>query len=144
NDAFNRAAGSPQAYARLSEKVRKCITGVHSYVITRLDDLSNPPDPKDPAPITVSTRVRVAPGKMQDYEAFIKSDILPVYKNGKVLFTVSRRGLGANANDVTTTTYLTKFADLDNGPALPRLLGREPAAKIMAKGVGLSTLVDQV
>lgn len=143
-DAFNRAAGSAQASARLSEKARKCITGSHTFVTTTLGDLSNPPDLKDPPAITVSTRVRVAPGKTEDYQALIKNEILPAYKKGKVFFTASRRSLGANSNDIVLTTYYDKFADLDAGPALTRLLGTEGSAKVLAKTVGLGTLVEQV
>ncbi len=142
--AFAKAAGGPEALARLSEKARKCINGSHTFISTRLDELSNPPDFDHPPPITVSTRVRVAPGKMEDFQNFIKTEILPVYKKGKVPYTVSRRGFGANNSDLVLTTYYSTMADLDAGLALTRLLGQEGAAKVLAKGTGLSTLVEQV
>ena len=102
----------PEASARLFEKSRKCITGSRTYVGTSLPELSTPPD--SPAPVSVSSRVRVAPGKAQDYQNFIKNEILPLYKKakaeGKVLgYSVSRRGFGASANEFTVTTYYSKL-----------------------------------
>lgn len=141
---FGKAAGGPEALARLSEKSRKCINGSHSYVATRLEDISNSPDPKNMPPITMATRRRVAPGKVQDYENFIKSEMLPLYKKAKVPFTLSRRGFGANNSDFVSTTYYNKLADLDAGNPLTRLVGQEAFAKVAAKGAGLSTVVENV
>ncbi|MBI3664830.1 MAG: hypothetical protein HY236_01160 [Acidobacteria bacterium] len=137
----------PEAAARLFEKSRKCITGSRSYVGTSLPELSTPPD--SPAPISTSSRVRVAPGKAQDYQNFIKNEILPLYKKakaeGKVLgYSVSRRGFGASNSEFTVTTYYSKFADLDGGPMLTRMLGQEGVAKVFAKGTGLSTTIETV
>ncbi len=142
--AFSKAAGGPEALARLSEKARKCINGSHSWVATRLNDLSSAPDPKGMPPISVATRRRVAPGKLQDYQNFLKEEILPLYKKAKVPYTVARRGFGANNSDFVSTTYYSKFADLDGENPLTRALGQGGAAKVFAKGAGLSTVVENV
>ena len=143
---FTKAIG-PEAAARLFEKQRKCITGSRTFVATSIPDLSTPPD--SPAPVTVSSRVRVAPGKAEDYQNFIKSEILPLYKKakaeGKVLgYSVSRRGFGASNSEFTVTTYYSKFADLDGGNVLARMLPQGGAAKVFAKGTGLSTTIETV
>jgi hypothetical protein len=81
---------------------------------------------------------------MQDFENLVKSDILPIYKKAKVSLTVNRRGAGANPNDVTMSTGLTKFADMDGGPFLVKQLGQDGAAKLNAKFTGIRTTVEVV
>ena len=92
----------------------------------------------------VFSRRRIAPGKMQEYEDFIKTEILPIYKKAKEPYTVTRRGLGANNNDVTSISWVNKASDLDAGPPTTRALGAAGAAKLAARTAGLATLVDQV
>jgi hypothetical protein len=92
----------------------------------------------------VFTRVRVATGKLEDYEALVKSEILPIYKKADVNMTVTRRGLGANANDIVQVSWLTKMADIDLGSPITRALGPAGAAKLLAKSAGMATLVEQV
>ncbi len=144
---FNRVLG-PEAGERLSAKLRKCVTGGRSYIITRNNELSLVPDPKAPPPVSVTIRRRIAPGKAQEYQNFIRTELLPVYKkakaDGKIAgYVVSSRGLGAVLGDVATTTYYDKFADLDaGGNVLAQVLGQEEAQKILAKATGLSTIVE--
>ena len=128
--------------ARLGEKLRKCTLGSHSYAITRQADLSNATTP--PAPIIVSTRIRIAPGKFPDFQNLIKTDVLPIYQAAKVSFTVNSRSLGANPTDVTLSAGLTKYADLDAGSPLLQKLGPEGVAKLLAKFAGISTVIEQV
>src|SRR5205085_11933642 len=127
---------------RLNTKLRKCIVSSNSYVGNRLLDLSNVID--DAPTFIVSTRYRIAPGKMDDFQSLVKSDILPVYKKNKVSFALTRRTLGANTNDVTFTVGYKKYAELDGGPILTKLLGQEGAAKVNAKFTGIRTPVETV
>jgi hypothetical protein len=50
--------------------------------------LSSAPAGQLPA-LGVFTRVRVATGKLEDYETFVKSEILPIYKKADVGMTVT-------------------------------------------------------
>jgi hypothetical protein len=138
-----RALG-PQANARLNEKLRRCVETTNSFLATRQDDLSNPPATSDPAPIVGYLRIRVAPGKMQEVQALIKSDILPTYKKAKWGLTVNRRGLGANANDLSFSTPYAKYADLDTGSPILRELGPDGAAKLGAKLTPITTVIENV
>jgi len=138
-----KALGQPAA-ARLNEKLRKCIVSQNSYVGTRLTEISNVPDgPPPPVVVVVSARYRIAAGKMQDFQALVKSDILPVYKKANVRLIVTQRGLGANG-DVTVATGYAKWADLDGGPFLVKQLGADGAAKVNAKFAGIRTLIEVV
>ena len=128
---------------RLQEKLRKCVVSTQSYAITRLTDISNVLD-GPPAPMQVNVRYRIAAGKMQDFENLFKSEILPVYKKAKVGVVVSRRGAGANPNDVTVGTQYSKFADMDGGTFLTKQLGAEGAAKVNAKFNGIRTTIEVV
>jgi hypothetical protein len=134
------ALGQP-ASARLNEKLRKCTVSSTSYANTRLVDLSNVLEGPPPQMI-VSARYRISPGKMQDFENLVKSDILPVYKKAKNGLTVSRRGVGANPNDVTMSTVYSKFADLDGGNFMVKQLGQAGADRVNAKFVGIRTLIE--
>ncbi len=143
---FTRALG-PEAGARLAAKLRKCINGQRTYISTRQDDLSVLPDA--PALVSVTIRRRIASGKAEEFRNYIKNDLLPVYKKakaeGKIAgYQMATRGLGANLGEVTTTTYANKFADLEGGTALFKMLGQAGAAKLNAKGAALSTIVETV
>ncbi len=129
--------------SRLGEKLRKCTISSSSYSTTRLSDLSNVLEGPPPARI-VSARYRITAGKMQDFENLVKSELLPVYKKARTGLTVNRRGVGANPNDVTMSTAISKFADLDGGTFLIKQLGQEGAAKVNAKFAGIRTLVEVV
>ena len=147
-NVFVRALGV-EAAARLSEKTRKCITGQRLVITNRVDDLSLPPDPKNPPMVSLSTRVRVAPGKGPEYENWIKNDILPHYKKakaeGKLMgYTVGRRSFGSSNSERTQAQYYAKFADLDGGLLLTRMLGQEAVTKLFAKAAGLSTTIETV
>ncbi len=137
-----RALGA-EAAARLVAKLSKCVVSSHTYVSTRIPELSNAMDGPTPA-ITISTRYRVAAGKGQEWENFVKAEILPVYKKAKAGYSVSRRGFGGNLNDRTTTTFAATFAELDAGSVFNRTLGADAAAKVRAKGVGLSNVIETV
>ena len=127
---------------RLIAKVRKCLESQTVYTQTRQVDISNvlttPPE------VTISARYRIAPGKMDDYRALVRSDVLPVYKKAKVTLVVNQRGPGANVNDVTMTTGYQKFAEMDGGPFLTKQLGAEGAAALNAKFAPMRTLVEVV
>lgn len=136
-----KALGAEGA-ARLGEKLRKCTVGSHSYAIARQADLSNATTP--PPPIIVSTRIRIAPGKFPDFQNLVKTEVLPIYKAAKVSLTVSSRSLGANPTDVTLSSGMNKYADLDAGSPLLQKLGPEGVAKLLAKFTGISTVIEQV
>ena len=87
-------------------------------------------------------RLRVAPGKMEEYEAVFKSEALPALKQSNSSVTVARRGLGTNGYELTFETPLNKFSDLDSPPPLVRALGPEGAAKLAAKLNGLAIVVE--
>ena len=144
-DPFTRALGAEGA-DRLRAKLGRCVVSSRRYIFYREENLSQPPE--KPAAVTVSSRRRIAPGKRPAWESFYKTEILPLFKKakaeGKIAgFSVTRRSLGALSNEVVITTYLNKFADLDAGNTLARVVGQEAADKIIAKDQ-FSTAVETV
>jgi len=137
-----RALGAVGA-ARLAAKILKCTESRQVYISNALPELSSGPAGQLPA-LGVFTRVRVATGRLEDYEAFLKGEILPIYKKADVGMTVTRRGLGADSNDVIQISWLSKMADIDAGSPIARALGPAGAAKLLAKTAGMGTLVEQV
>ena len=129
--------------ARLGAKLRRCEDSVQTFISAPLTDLSNLPN-GELGPIGVFTRVRVANGKLADYENFMKNEILPYYKKANMRFQVSRRGLGANSNDIVSVSFASKFADLDKGSVLTQALGADGVIKLLAKSASIGTLVEQV
>ena len=140
-----RALGAEGA-ARLGAKVRKCVDVQRTCLINRVDDLAIP---QGTAIASRTAVVRPAPGKIQDYVGYIRADVLPAMKkakaDGKIAgYQVSIRGVGAQAGEMTTTTYYNKFADLDAGNPLVQVLGAPATAPITAKGAALATNVQVI
>jgi hypothetical protein len=105
--------------------------------------------PKTPAAVWTTVRYRVTAGKNQDYETYLKADIMPVYAKAKAAekiagYSVARRGPGANTRDRTTVIYMDKIASMEAGTVLTQMLGQEAAAKLTARGASLASLVEVV
>jgi hypothetical protein len=132
------------ANARLGEKIRKCVQSADSFLITQEVDLSNNFQTSTPPPMIVTTRIRVAPGKMQDFENLVKNEITPGFKKEKLAFVVNRRGTGANPNDISFTTPLARYAEMDLGSAAVRALGQDTVTKLGPRFNAVATIIETV
>src|SRR5437879_6366900 len=72
-----------QGAQRLMAKLAKCTESRQAFVSNPMPELSNLPD-APPPPMGIFTRRRVAAGKMQEYESFVKNEILPIYKKANI------------------------------------------------------------
>lgn len=140
-----RALGADAA-AQLNAKLRKCILTQQSYMTTRIDSLTIA---ATDALVWRTAVRRVVPGKMPEYQAYYKTDVLPGLQKAKASGTIAGaifavRGVGAASGEFTTVTQYAKFADIDGGDPLVRALGRDEAARINAKGLQLATNVQVV
>ena len=129
------------ANQKLGEKLRRCILSANSFLTTQMADLSNPAQGAPAARQTI-TRFRVAPGKAQDFENVVKTDVLPAFKKAKIPLAVNRRGLGTNGNDFVAISPFNKYAELDAGSAATRALGQDGLAKVNAKLVGVANVLE--
>jgi hypothetical protein len=83
----------------------------------------------------ILTDTTIVSGHAEQYESYIKNDLLPLYKKDNVAgFRVSRTVFGGNANEYHSMLLLSSFADIDRGPAQLRLL-KPPEASAMAAKV---------
>jgi len=131
-----------QGAARLTAKLRKCIVSQHSYLITRMEELSN--TTQTPPNFIIVTRVRIPVGKLAEFQNIVKSEVTPVYKKSNVSLTVSQRGVGGNPSDITLSSGVNKMADMDGGSLLVKALGQEGFLKLAAKITALGPVIDQV
>ena len=142
-NAQQKALGA-EAAAQLAAKIRRCVLTQSTYLLNRRDDLGIPQGTATAARTAV---VRPLPGKQAEYLDYIKSDVLPAMKKAKAAgkiagYTVSIRGVGAAAGELTTTTYYNKFADLDAGNPAIAVVGEAAATAMTAKAVPLATNVQ--
>ncbi len=136
---LTRALGAAGA-AALNAKLRKCIMTQTSFLTSRQDDLSLPAD----ALVWRTTVRRALPGKMQEYLAFYKAEVLPAMQkakaDGKIAgFVLATRGVGALSREFTSSTLYNKFADLDGPNPLAAVVGQDAATAIGAKSDLLTT-----
>jgi hypothetical protein len=143
-DSAQLKALGAAANAKLTDKLRKTIVSVDSYLITQAPDLSNTIQNSKPPAMIVTTRYRVSPGKMQDFETLIKNEVVPGFKKAKMALNTNHRGMGANPNDVTFTSPMTKYAEMDLGSAAVRALGQDTVTKLGPKVTALATNVETV
>jgi hypothetical protein len=82
----------------------------------------------------VLTETTVVSGHAEQYEAYLKNEVVPLLKKDNAVgFLVSRTVFGGDANEYHTLLLLSSFADIDKGPAQTRLLTRPEAAAMAAK-----------
>ncbi len=119
-----RALGREGA-AQVNAKLRKCILTQNSYMSNRVDSLTIP---APGAPVWRVAVRRAVPGKMREYIAHYRAEILPGLRKAKASghiagSTLAIRGAGATSGEFTTVTYYANFAGLDGGDPLVVALG---------------------
>jgi len=131
-----------RAYAA---KNRRLIAGSRSFVIRTRPDLSYAPTSNDSPKLAVLSSLSIAPGRITDYENYVKTDVLPIQKKAQSLgYLVSQTMFGGDGNEFVTLAMVNSFADLDKGPAALRVLGPEGAAKLSAKTAGIISRTERI
>ena len=138
-----RALGEAAAKT-YNDTVRKMVASQRTIVIEPIPDASFNPSPDATYKVVVLSINHVAPGRGTDFLNYVRNDLLPVQKKGEVKrFTVSHTLFGEDPNEYGTATWMEKFADLDAGSAVVRVLGQDAAAKLLQKTVGIVTSVER-
>jgi hypothetical protein len=125
--------GPGRAY---QDKLAALMMSRRTFAIQDRAELSMPPAPNAKFVLAVLLDVTVVPGHEQQYEAYVKDDLLPLMKKDKartVGFGLSRTVFGGNAGEYHEVTYMASFADLDLGPAQTRLMSATERAAMAAK-----------
>jgi hypothetical protein len=119
----------------VTDKLNSMIVSRRTLAIQDRAELSIAPAANAKIVGAILQDVTVISGHAEQYEAYIKNDVLPVLKKGTVVGTaVSRTVFGGNANEYHLLTFLDSFAEIDKGPAQVRVLGQAAAAALGAKG----------
>lgn len=107
------------------------------YALRYHPELSIVGPSNEPPAFAVVTTIHIAHGKDQQFTDFLKSDILPALRKAEVQrYMVYSTVFGGDVNEWTTVTAFRKFADLDAGPPLRRVLGEQGVRNLGAKSSG--------
>src|SRR5262249_53387098 len=93
------AALGLSADPRASERLRKCVSSSSSFLSTAVPDLSNPGEDMKP-PVVQLLRLRIAQGKLEEYEGLYKDEVLPALKKANSYVSVASRRLGTDGADL--------------------------------------------
>jgi hypothetical protein len=130
--ALDRALGKDAA-ATLLAKFRRCVGDSRRSAIRFRPDLSIVKDSVTPT-MAVITTVHAAVGKGPDFESWLKNDLVPGLRKSEIDgYWVHQTVFGGDVGEWTNLTLVRNYADLDGEGPLIRALGRENAAKIIAK-----------
>ncbi|MBA2602482.1 MAG: hypothetical protein H0U94_02750 [Acidobacteria bacterium] len=132
-----RALGEERARA-FTEKAREMVSEVRTSMIRTRPDLSFRTAPDATPKLAVVATISVVPGRTADFEAVIKSDVIPAMKKAGVqTYSVSQTVLGGNVNEYTTLTYLDNYAAMDQPWGLEKALGQEGMLALGKKFSGI-------
>jgi hypothetical protein len=114
---------------------QRLVMSNHMYAVQSRPELSIPPAAGATIMGAILTETTVVNGHADQYEAYLKNDLVPVLKKGNVLgYDVGRTVFGGNANEYHTLQYFDSYAEIDKGPVPVRVLGPAGAQTLLAKG----------
>ena len=137
-----RALGADGARA-YAERNRRFIVSSHTYANQTRPDLGYEIKMSGPPKLALLSNVGIALGKGSDYEALVKSDVLPVMRKARLGYAVSQTVLGGDINEFTTLIFYDTFADIGKGHPFDRILGADGSRQLTAKAVGIVTHVER-
>jgi hypothetical protein len=125
-----------EGYSNLIRSLRRCMLSQVRYYSLPMDALNI--DKGAPGEYLMLTRTQLVPGKMNDYEAWLKSDYKPALeKAGTTFYRASRPIFGAPGNTIEAVRGMKNLAEIDGGPILNKALGQDAARAMNAKVSGL-------
>ena len=134
------AAGAKEYF----QKIRAMVAQETTSVIERVPEATYDPNPEAIYKVLLVSFNHITPGHTADYINFLKTDILPVQQKAQTKrYAVSRVVFGGDPNQIGVATWFDKFADLDMGPAINRVLGPDAAAKLGQKTAGIVQNVER-
>jgi hypothetical protein len=137
-----RALGADGARA-YGERNRRFILSSHTYAEQTRPDLGYEVKMSGPPKLALLSSVQVALGKAPDYEALVKSDVVPVMRKARLGYAVSQTVLGGDMSEFTTLIFYDNFAEIGKGHPFDRILGAEGARALTAKAAGIVTHVER-
>jgi hypothetical protein len=136
-----KGAGADTARA-INERARRMIVAQRIFALRARPDLGYGTRPEK-LNLAVLTTITVAPGRASDFEALVRTDVIPAYKKaGEPYFAVSQVVLGGDPNQYLALTLYDDFAGLQAGSPIARALGADALAQFNARMAGLVTRLE--
>ncbi len=136
-----KGAGAEQARA-INERARRMIVAQQIYALRGRPDLGFGKRPEQLTLAVLST-VTVAPGRNAEFEALVKTEVVPAYKKaGEPYLGISQVVLGGDPNQYLAMTLYPDFAAMQKGNPILRGLGADGFARYNAKLAGVVTKLD--
>jgi hypothetical protein len=136
---IERALGKEGA-EKLMRKGSLYVTSAHRLASRELEEFSieEQASTADPYPYALVTSIRLAAGRVPDFDAWMKNEYLPAMKKAEVKnFWVNQTVFGGDANERVTVRLMKNMAEIDRGPLTVRALGEEGSRKLMSRTAGI-------
>jgi hypothetical protein len=132
-----------QGAAALGAKNRRLVAGSRSRIVTTRPDLGFGTRPAAPK-IGVLSIVTVTNGRVAEFEAFLKSDVIPALKKGGAgYYSVVQNLFGGDANEFSTLVLFENYAELGKGHPLERALGADGMARLAQKSASFVSRLER-
>jgi hypothetical protein len=127
-----------------TEKLASMLVSRRTFAVQDRAELSMPPAANAKFVAAILQDATVISGHAEQFEAYIKNDMMPVLKKADTVgYTISRTVFGGDANEYHSVTYLSSFAEIDKGPGTVRVLGQAGAAALAAKGAAHISKIER-
>jgi hypothetical protein len=136
-----KALGAEGARA-MGDRARRLIASTRSFVVRQRTDLSWAPSMAG-NPVAVISDYSIAAGKTQEFENYIKTELMPAHKQVKSPGFSVFQTLFGGAPTFVVATMAPNMAALDQGPAIARAFGQAGAARAQQKLTGVVTHVER-
>lgn len=131
----------PDRLARIRDRVRRTLTSRQSYAVRYRSDLSVESDDVSGLSLAWITTLQVAPGRLADWEAFLREN-LTQFRGADVVFGVYERVFGPGPAVWQIVENHSSFSELDRPTILQRTFG-ERADEIAARLAGVLLSIER-
>ena len=131
----------PDRLARIRDRVRRTLSARQSYAVRYRSDLSVESDDVSGLSLAWITTLQVAPGRLADWEAFLREN-LTQFRGADVVFGVYERVFGPGPAVWQIVENHSSFAELDRPTILQRTFG-ERADEIAARLAGVLLSIER-
>jgi hypothetical protein len=133
-----------QGFAEYMAKNRRLVAGSHSTIVTTRPDLGFGTRQGTAPKLAILSIIHAANGRGAEFEALLKSDVVPALKKGGVTYySVVQVVFGDDINKYMTLSLASDFAEIAKGSPLERALGPEGMLKLTQKVAPLITRLER-
>jgi len=137
-----RALGADGARA-YGEKNRRFVESTRTYAVQTRPDLGHDVKMTAPPKLALLSDIQIAPGKIGEFEAFVKSDVVPVMRKARVGYSVAQTTIGGDTSAFSSLIFYDSFAEIGKGHPFLRVLGAEGERQILAKAAAFVTHLER-